>query len=409
MPTPQAITSTSQQYLDIFDITNNLVILKDGSVSLILTVTAMNFGLLAEEEQDAIIYGYAGLLNSLNYPIQILIRSQTKDVTSYLNILKAKEDETVNRNKKEQIKRYREFVADLVQERNVLDKKFYVIIPATALELGLVSTQSVLPGVKTPDISTYDRSVIIERAKNTLEPKRDHIMAQFGRIGLLSRQLKTQEIIQLFYSIYNPEASDGQRITDSNNYTTSLVNGNMSEEVFGKTRSEAPENLTVHTSPQVMPQVENTTQGGLEAQPQQQPPAPLPPEPELMAPTASLPQNTALQETSSIISRVEPAPVMPATPAVTSAPVTTAPPSMPITPIFEPDKTPPPSKVNVVPVPALHVSASESTAQPVAHTEPTQSEIDAILKGSGTGSLGGISAPPLSSNEDTLPPPVEIV
>jgi hypothetical protein len=248
MPDNNAIKSTSQQYLDIYDITNDLVILKSGAASIILTVTAMNFGLLAEEEQDAIIYGYAGLLNSLNYSIEILIRSQTKDVTSYLNLLKEKEEAAMNRNKKEQIHRYREFVANLVQERNVLDKKFYVVIPASALELGLVSTQSVIPGVKTPDISTYDRSVIIERARNLLEPKRDHLIAQFSRIGLFSRLLKTQEIIQLFYSIYNPEATDGQKMTDSQNYTTATVQGNYGEEIFATTRSHRPTNMTRPTS-----------------------------------------------------------------------------------------------------------------------------------------------------------------
>ena len=244
MTKQNALISTSQQFLEIYDIANDLVILKDGSASLILTVTAMNFGLLAEEEQDAIIYGYAGLLNSLNYSIQILIRSQTKDVTSYLNLLKEKEDETINRIKKEQIKRYREFVADLVKERNVLDKKFYVIIPANALELGLVTAQSVIPGVKSPDISTLDRNVILQRAKDLLEPKRDHLISQFGRIGLFSRQLQTQEIIQLFYNIYNPESSEGQKITESQNYTTTLVGANLEEQVFGPTRSQAPDNLS---------------------------------------------------------------------------------------------------------------------------------------------------------------------
>lgn len=243
MQNQNAITSTTQQFLEIFDITNDLIISKTGSVSLVVSVTAMNFGLLAEEEQDAIIYGYAGLLNSLNYPIQIVIRSQTKDVTSYLNSLKLKEDETINRIRKEQIRKYREFVQDLIQERNVLDKKFYVVIPATALELGLVTTQSVIPGVKSPDISTFDRSVIIERASQLLEPKRDHLMAQFARIGLVSYQLTTQELIQLFYSIYNPEASEGQKMTDSSSYTTSLVEGNLQEEVYGTTRSATPDNL----------------------------------------------------------------------------------------------------------------------------------------------------------------------
>jgi hypothetical protein len=243
MNNDKSLHSTSQIYLDIYDIANDMTILKDGAVSVILTVTAMNFGLLAEEEQDAIIYGYAGLLNSLNYPIQILVRSQTKDVTSYLNVLKQKEEETMNRAKKDQIRRYREFITDLVRERNVLDKKFYVVIPASALELGLVSTQSVVPGVKAADVSTFDRSVILERAKNLLEPKRDHLMAQFSRIGLYSRQLKTQEIIQLFYTIYNPEASDGQKMTDSRNYTTALVEGSLEEQVFGNNRSKVPQNI----------------------------------------------------------------------------------------------------------------------------------------------------------------------
>lgn len=243
MPSAQALTSTTQEFLDIYDVTDNLLLLKSGAAALIVQVMALNFGLLAEEEQDAIIYGYAGLLNSLNYPIQIVIRSQTKDVTSYLNLLKEKEDQTVSASRKEQIRQYREFVADLVQERNVLDKKFYVVIPASGIELGIVQAQSVLPGVKNPDISNFDRSIIVERANNLLEPKRDHIMAQFARIGMFSRQLQTQEIIQLFYNAYNPEASDGQKMTDSRQYTTTTVEGNLEEKIFGPNRSQQPENM----------------------------------------------------------------------------------------------------------------------------------------------------------------------
>jgi len=278
MPKSNAISSTSQQYLDIYDIAENMVILKDGGVSLIMTVTAMNFGLLAEEEQDAIIYGYASLLNSLNYSIQILIRSQTKDVTNYLNMLKEREEETINRVKKDQIRRYREFVSDLVRERNVLDKKFYVIIPATALELGLLTTQSVVPGVKNPDVSSFDHSVIIEKSKNLLEPKRDHLSALFARIGLESHQISTQEIIQLFYTIYNPEASDGQKITDTQNYTTALVEGNLDEAVFGATRATRPENMkptpdTAQTPPSEPEKMLPIPQVAQESQNQMPPPA----------------------------------------------------------------------------------------------------------------------------------------
>lgn len=227
MQTSQEISSTAQKFLEIHDIANDLLILKDGATALIITVSAMNFGLLAEEEQDAIIYSYAGLLNSLNYPIQIVIKSQTKDVTSYLKLLDQELEVATSHTKREWIKKYRSFVANLIRERNVLDKKFYVVIPATALEMGLLPPSTVIPGVQQPDLSTVERSVILEKAREILEPKRDHLMAQFGRIGLNARQLTTQEIIQLFYLSYNPEAAEGQQITDTNSYTTPLVRASV--------------------------------------------------------------------------------------------------------------------------------------------------------------------------------------
>jgi len=217
------LQSTAQNFLDIYDITNNLVICKDGTTSIILTVDAMNFGLLAEEEQDAIMYAYAGLLNSLNYPIQIIIRSQTKDVTTYLKLLEEQELTAISEIMQRRIRLYREFVSNLIRERNVLDKKFYVVIPASPLELGLLASSSVIPGKQTFDVSSVEKSVLIEKALTILEPKRDHLISQFARIGLFSRQVATQEIIQLFYLSYNPEATEGQNIDDSTSYTTPLV------------------------------------------------------------------------------------------------------------------------------------------------------------------------------------------
>lgn len=223
----EVIQSTTQHFLDIFDITNNFVIMKDGTASVILTVDAMNFGLLAEEEQDAVMYAYAGLLNSINYPIQILIQSKTKDVTAYLKLLQEQEASTENEVMRSRIRMYREFVSNLIHERNVLDKKFYVVIPATALEMGIMSAKGFVPGQAQVDLSTVERSVILEKAQNLLDPKRDHLIAQFARIGLYSRQLNTQEIIQLFYVCYNPEATEGQQIAESSSYTTPLVKASI--------------------------------------------------------------------------------------------------------------------------------------------------------------------------------------
>jgi len=220
---PNAIESTTQQFLDIYDITHNFVILKDGSTSVIIAVDAMNFGLLAEEEQDAIMYAYAALLNSLNYPIQIVVQSQTKDVTNYLKMLQAREMETQSSLMRKRMRSYREFVANLIHDRNVLDKKFYVVIHATSLEMGFVAPGSFIPGQNDFDVSTVEKGVIIEKAVNILEPKKDHLISQFARIGLYARQLETQEIIRLFYTSYNPESAEGQIMADSKSYTAPLV------------------------------------------------------------------------------------------------------------------------------------------------------------------------------------------
>jgi len=338
------ITSTSQKYLDIFDITNDILILKDGSTSLILTVSAMNFGLLAEAEQDAIMYSYAGLLNSLNYPIQIVIRSQTKDVTSYLQLLKNEEDQAQTDRRRNWISRYRQFVGELIRERNVLDKKFYVVIPATSLEMGILSASTVLPGVKQSDISKIERSVILEKAREILEPKRDYLIAQFGRIGLQSRQLTTQEIIQLFYLSYNPEAAEGQQITDTNSYTTPMVQASMQGGFMDNVANQVPTGQTTAQS-----QTDQTVT-----------PTPTPASPEI------LPAQPATQATPA-------SPIAPAMPAGTSqpgqsvsgTPATTVPVSAPV----------PPASTEPASATAEQTSQSQSSPQtpPTLTSTPTPS------------------------------------
>jgi len=231
MPDIGEISSTTQKFLDIFDITSDVVVLKDGTVSMILVVSAMNFGLLAEQEQDAIIYAYAALLNSLNFPIQIIISSKTKDATAYLKLLEDQAVKASTEEKSSLIKRYKLFVGQLIKERNVLDKKFFVSIPASPGEVGMITPQSVLPGNTELSLTKEQKAAVIEKGLGVLEPRRDHLIAQFNRIGLYARQILTQEIIEVFYNSYNPEAHEGQQITDSSDYTTMTVRAQTSPDL----------------------------------------------------------------------------------------------------------------------------------------------------------------------------------
>jgi hypothetical protein len=202
-PTPIVpIKSTTQSFTEIETIDHDIVVFTDGSCCAVLSATAVNFGLLSEKEQDAIMYAYAGLLNSLSFPIEILIRTQHKDVTAYLRLLEEQERNQKNPKLSKSIHDYRLFVAATVKEKDVLDKNFYLVIPFSSLELG--SSPGVLFGNKKKGLP-YKLSYVFERALIVLNPKRDHMIRLLNKIGLQAHQLTNEQLIKLFFTTYNAE------------------------------------------------------------------------------------------------------------------------------------------------------------------------------------------------------------
>lgn len=201
-----AIQSTTQHHLLIADITDDLVLTKGGGAALVLRSSALNFSLLSEKEQAAIIYAYASLLNSLSFPIQVLIRSQRKDVSTYLNFLAEEEAGQKNERLKKLMSSYRGFVVSVVKKKNVLEKEFFIVIPFSPYELG-VSAGGVLnlitPGKKRA--VPFPKEYVIKKAKTVLSPRRDHFIRQSGRLGLKLKQMTTEELITLFSRIYNQD------------------------------------------------------------------------------------------------------------------------------------------------------------------------------------------------------------
>ncbi|MCR4324708.1 MAG: hypothetical protein NUV69_03395 [Candidatus Curtissbacteria bacterium] len=210
-------TASTQAHLDIEDIIDNLVILKNGTVALVMSTTSVNFDLLSETEQDATIYAYGALLNSLSFPIEVLVRSRKADVTSYFNHLEEAERTQPNPDLKRQIQKYKDFIESTVQQKTVLDKKFYIAINYSSLEKGI-------KGVRSNPKNTKSKAALLTEAKAALAPRRDHIIQQTTRLGLTTKQLNTQELIELFYDIYNPAPTGTQRVLlDAQSYTTPIV------------------------------------------------------------------------------------------------------------------------------------------------------------------------------------------
>ncbi len=199
------IRSSTQTFTEIEDIDHDMVMFRDGSCAIVVATTAVNFGLLSEREQEVMIRSYAGLLNSLSFPIQIIVRSQHKDITHYLKLLETQEQQQKSPKLAKSIHDYRIFIASTVKEKDVLDKKFYIVIPFSSLELG-VST-SVLFGSKKRGLP-YPKEHVFERALTVLTPKADHILRLLGRLGLRGRQLDNDQLVRYFFLAYNPDSPD---------------------------------------------------------------------------------------------------------------------------------------------------------------------------------------------------------
>lgn len=197
------IVSSTQNHLPIADVTNDIAIYKDGGAALVMESTSLNFGLLSEKEQSAVIAAYAAMINSLSFSVQILVRTQRKDISSYISYVDEQAKKLTHPLLIKLMADYRAFIMESVKKKNVLGKRFFVILYLSPLELGV--GKSIASVTKKGKTLPFTKSYVIKKAKITLYPRRDHLMRQAGRLGIKFRQLTTTELIDLFYAIYNPE------------------------------------------------------------------------------------------------------------------------------------------------------------------------------------------------------------
>lgn len=220
MAAKKPIAST-QQHLDIDDIRDNIVILRNGNAVAILQTTAVNFDLLSEREQDSMIFAYAALLNSLTYPIQVIVRSKRMDISNYIRLLEQAQQKAPNQQIGYQISLYANFIKELVSQNQVLDKRFYIVIPYAGTTLSQALT---LPSLFAKKAPVEDKWHTLEKAKVNLGPKVDHLGKQVSRIGIKAHQLTTEELVEFFYDLYNPDVSLEQKAAlNTTEYTTPIV------------------------------------------------------------------------------------------------------------------------------------------------------------------------------------------
>lgn len=206
------VKASTQSFIEIEEIKDDIVLMKDFSASCVIEVGAVNFWLLSNEEQSSMIYSYAGLLNSLSFPVQVLILSKKMDVSLYLDYLDGKVNTQSNELLKTRLVSYREFIKNVVKKNTVLEKRFFFIIPFSPLELGVSGAN---PG-------SLNKEYVISRAKTSLYPKRDNLLRLLAKIGLQAGVLQNQPLTELYYNLYNP-SSTGRRLAPVESYTDTVM------------------------------------------------------------------------------------------------------------------------------------------------------------------------------------------
>ncbi|MBN2086763.1 hypothetical protein JW758_00275 [Candidatus Peregrinibacteria bacterium] len=209
--------NSTQIYMNIAEIKDNVVILKNGGLRAVIQTNSVNFNLKSEDEQNAIIYSYQNFLNSIDFPVQILVQSRKLDVDKYIETVRALGEKNQNSLLKDQTIEYCEYIQKLVEYADIMEKKFYVVVPHDpyrsqdknifAKFMERISAADSIDSIKR-------RHKEFEELNKNLTQRVNAVKAGLEGCNLRVAQLTTPQLVELFYGIYNPGTSRNEKIYD---------------------------------------------------------------------------------------------------------------------------------------------------------------------------------------------------
>ena len=194
-----------QAHLPIAEIKDGVLVMKDGTLRSVLLTSSINFSLKSEDEQTALISSYVGFLNSLEYPLQIVVQSRKLRIQPYLDTLRGFEQNQQNELLRLQIADYRAFVKELVDLGQIMTKRFYVVVPYDPASNTKKSFWTRVKEVITPTSSLRLKKERFLSRKADLDLRLRQVVAGLESMGLQVAQLDTQSLIELYYGSYNPD------------------------------------------------------------------------------------------------------------------------------------------------------------------------------------------------------------
>lgn len=230
--------NSTQNSLLLSEIRDNMVIMADGTFRAVIACKSINFDLMSSAEREAVEFSYQNFLNSLNHPIQIMVRSQRIDIGPYIDKLVAIRRTQDNMLLNVLMDDYINFIDILSQEANIMDKSFFIAIPyypqgditnIVEQSKGFFGKLFARPNntVTKIDADTY------EKAKTEIKNRVDGVLAGLFQIGVRSVQLNTKELGELYYNFYNPDTAIREPLGNFDNLATTFVRKGEGENPFG--------------------------------------------------------------------------------------------------------------------------------------------------------------------------------
>jgi hypothetical protein len=202
---------STQSHLDIAEIKQGTVVLKDGALRAVIVVSSTNFSLKSQEEQNALIAAYQSFLNSLDFPIQVLMQSRKLDINSYLDKLRGIMQAQTNELLRLQTQEYIEYITKLVEFASIMNKTFYVVVPYT-VNMAKEGFFSKLGAIFNPAGTISTKEQDFEKHREALYNRVNHVNGTLGGMGLRTIILNTEELIELMYNSYNLNSASPIRI-----------------------------------------------------------------------------------------------------------------------------------------------------------------------------------------------------
>ncbi len=197
-------SSASQQFVPLKEARDGIAILNDGSMRAILLTSSLNFALKSQENQEAIIFQFQNFLNSLDFPVQIFIESRRLDIRPYIALLESRYKEQTGELFKLQTREYIEFIKKFTEQQSIMTKSFFVVVPYSPAIINATKSKGLFGAKKVESAQNPEQTDSFIENKSQLEQRISVVEQGLTRCGIRAVQLGTEEIIELFYKIFNP-------------------------------------------------------------------------------------------------------------------------------------------------------------------------------------------------------------